>query len=138
MIREELLDRIFTNNAASRCHVDRGCVAAVLMVNPNASVLEWCKDDSFRRFHVDYPKCRDTPVVPEIRFPISDARIQDATYARYLDLAERMGCRVVQYEGDKIRGWFLDDCTRWRDLFGMEVAARVLEIGATDGVSTNA
>ncbi|RYD23333.1 MAG: hypothetical protein EOP87_26580, partial [Verrucomicrobiaceae bacterium] len=139
MIREEWIDRILANAAASRCLAENWIAGAAKSLDPDARILEWSKDQRFRRhFHPDYPNCGNSPVVPGIRFPVIDAGIREATCEQYLDLAERMGSRVVRYEGDKMRGWFLDDCTRWQDLFGMDEAARVLEIGATDGVNTNA
>lgn len=118
---------------------EKDIAAGVLSLGGRLDILEWSKEKRFRRhFHPDYPNCGDSPVVPGIRFPVKDAALHEATCAQYLDLAERMGSRVSLYKGNKERGWFLDDCGRWRDLFGMEGTTRILEIGATDGVNTNA
>ena len=41
------------------------------------------------------------------------------------------------YSGLKKWGWYLDDLERWGRLFATDQPARVLEIGAFDGVSAN-
>lgn len=134
-----LFHRITADEIACGNLSEKGIAAAVLALGGTLDILEWSKDERFRRhFHPDYPNCGNTPVVPGIRFPVTDPEIHAATCSQYLDLAERMGSRVSQYKGDKERGWYLDDCGRWRELFGMEGTTRILEIGATDGVNTNA
>ncbi|MES2476502.1 MAG: hypothetical protein V4640_12035 [Verrucomicrobiota bacterium] len=139
MIREELWHRILADDATSRRLTEYGIVVAAKLLDPDVKILEWSKDESFQRhFHPDYPNCGDTPVVPGIRFPVMDAAIHAGTCGLYLDLADRMGGRVSRYQGEKMRGWFLEDYGRWQEQFGMEGAAMVLEIGATDGVNTNA
>lgn len=124
---------------ARRCLMDHGLSAAVSAVGEGITVLEWCKYDSFRRFfRPGFPNCTVMGAVPGIHYPVPDPSIHEAICLLNLDLAERLGSLVQPYTGNKSRGWFVEDSGRWMHWFGRTEASKVLEVGATDGISTNA
>lgn len=118
---------------------DSGLAAVVAEFDESPIILEWRKQESFRRFfRPGFPRCENPEVVPGIHFPVNDPKVAEEICALNFDLAERMGSRVVPYNGNKARGWFVEDAERWTHWFGRKEPTRVLEIAATDGISTNA
>ncbi len=138
-LKAGLARKILGDPAARQCLMDHGLSAAVSALGEGITVLEWCKHDSFRRFfRPGFPNCAVTDAVPGIHYPVLDPSVHEAICSLNLDLAERLGRWVRSYIGNKNRAWFVDDPARWMHWFGRAEASKALEVGATDGIRTNA